>query len=141
VSEAIVVTPSIRIPPWALSVRAVRASGRGGQNVNKVATRVELRVDTSAIEGLTDDARARLDALVRRRRDAEGRWLVTSERTRHQARNLEDARDKVRGLVLAAARPPTPRRPTRPTSAARERRLRAKRVRAETKRWRLARED
>ena len=93
-SEAITVTDTVRVLAAALSVRAVRASGPGGQNVNKVATKIDLRVDLDGIEGLPDAARARLTALARHRLDAEGRLVVTSQATRNQARNLEDARDK-----------------------------------------------
>jgi ribosome-associated protein len=141
VSEAIVVTDTVRVPAHALAVRAVRASGPGGQNVNKVATKIELRVATETIEGLSEAALARLQALTRHRRDAEGRLLVTSQATRNQARNLEDARAKVRALILTALEPPRPRRPTRRPAAARERRLANKKKRAETKRWRAARDD
>ena len=119
----------------------MRASGHGGQNVNKVATKVELRVETAAIEGLPDAARARLEALARRRRDAEGRLLVTSQKTRTQARNLDDAREKVRALILASLVPVTPRRATRPTTASQERRLIEKKRRAATKRERTAPES
>src|ERR671925_1599949 len=122
VSDAISVTDEVRVPASALSVRAVRASGPGGQNVNKVATKIDLRVDLAAIEGLPDAARARLAALARHRLDAEGRLVVTSQATRNQARNLEDARDKVRALIAAALVRPRPRTPTRPTGAAREQR-------------------
>lgn len=139
-SEAIAVTGGVRVPEQAITVRAVRASGHGGQNVNKVATKVELHVDLGAIEGLTDAARARLDALARRR-DAEGHLLVTSQKTRNQARNLEDAREKVRALVVAALAPVRPRRPTRPSRAAKERRIAEKKRRAETKRRRAARDE
>jgi len=133
-----VVAGGIRIPAAALSVHAARASGPGGQNVNKVASKVELRVELEKIEGLADDARARLAAATAGRRDAEGRLLVTSQRTRDQHRNLEDAREKVRAIVARAMARPRPRRPTRVTAAARARRLAGKRQRSQTKRARGA---
>ena len=134
--DAIVVTDSVRVPASALTMRAVRASGPGGQNVNKVASKVDLRVDLDAIEGLAEAARARLRALAGHRLDAEGRLQVTSQSTRDQARNLEDAREKVRALVAAALREPKRRRPSRPTRAARERRIETKKRRGTTKRLR-----
>ena len=134
--DPIRVTDAVVVPGAALALAFTRSSGPGGQNVNKVASKVELRVDLSRIEGLREDARRRLDALTASRRDAEGRLLVTSQRTRDQHRNLEDAREKVRALVLKALTPPRPRRPTRVTSAARAGRLAAKRARSERKRTR-----
>jgi ribosome-associated protein len=136
VSDAIVVSDSVRVPAGALSVRAVRASGPGGQNVNKVASKIDLRVDLDAVEGLSEAARARLATLARHRLDAAGRLVVTSQATRNQARNLEDARDKVRALIAAALVRPRARRATAPTAAARERRLGAKRARGDVKRLR-----
>ena len=94
-AEAIFVSGRVRVPAAALTVRAVRSSGPGGQNVNKVASKIELRVDLQRIEGLDEASRARLEAATALRRDAEGRLLVTSQRTRDQGRNLEDAREKV----------------------------------------------
>ena len=135
-SDAIIVTDTVRVPAAAQTVRAVRASGPGGQNVNKVATKIDLRIDVGAIEGLPEAARERLRALVRHRLDADGRLLVTSQATRNQARNLEDARDKVRALVAAALVRPRHRTATRPTAASREQRLGAKRVRSAVKRLR-----
>jgi ribosome-associated protein len=137
------VGPGVVVPAGAVSVRAVRSSGPGGQNVNKVASKVELRVDLSRIEGLGAAARQRLAALAETRRDADGLLVVVSQRTRDQHRNLEDAREKVRRLVALALREPRVRRPTTPTAAAREARLRAKRHQGQRKGGRraAARED
>ncbi len=140
-TKPIGVTDAVRVPARAIVVRAVRASGHGGQNVNKVATKIELHIDTEAIEGLSEAARARLAALTRRRRDADGRLLVTSQQSRYQGQNLDDAREKVRALIVASLTQAAPRRPTRPPSAAEERRIREKKRRAETKRWRAARDE
>lgn len=129
----IVVRPDVVVPADALSMRAVRASGPGGQNVNKVSSKVELRVDLGRIAGLPADARARLRALTAGSLDAEGLLLVTSQRTRDQRLNLEDARDKVRALVARALVRPRPRRKTRPTRSSVERRLAEKKHRARTK--------
>jgi len=137
-AEPIVVTSGVRVPAAALSFRAVRASGPGGQNVNKVASKVELRVDLGLVEGLSREARDRLAALAGPRLDADGRLLVTSQRTRDQPRNLEDARDKVRRLLARALIAPPTRRPTRPSAAAREDRLREKKGRSSRKRGRAA---
>jgi len=136
--EPILVADGVTVPASALSFRAVRASGPGGQNVNKVASKVELRVDLSLVEGLAPEARARLQALAAARLDADGRLVVTSQRTRDQGRNLEDARDKVKALLVRALEPPRVRRATAPSAGAREERLRAKKTRSERKRGRGA---
>jgi ribosome-associated protein len=134
--DAIRVNGAVVVPAAAVTVRAVRSSGPGGQNVNKVASKIELRVDLGRIEGLSAAARARLLAATATRRDAEGRLLVTSQRTRDQGRNLEDARQKVRRMVAAALVARRRRRPTRPTAGSTEKRLREKRRAGEKKRLR-----
>jgi ribosome-associated protein len=132
-ADAIDVTGSVRVPGHALTVRAVRASGPGGQNVNKVATKIDLRVDLGAIEGLSESARQRLAVLVASRLDADGRLAVTSQATRNQARNLEDAREKVRRLVAAALTRPKARIASTVPAGAGQRRLAVKRLRAAVK--------
>jgi len=139
--QPIVVGGDVIVPGSALSFRAVRASGPGGQNVNKVASKVELRVDLGLIAGLSPAARERLRSLAGPRLDSEGRLLVVSQRTRDQHRNLEDAREKVRHILGRALRPPRPRRATAPTAGAREDRLREKKKRAARKRARAAGHD
>jgi ribosome-associated protein len=135
-ADPIDVTAEVRVPASALSVHATRASGPGGQNVNKVATKIDLRVDLAAVEGLADDARARLYRLAQNRLDAEGRLVVISQATRNQARNLEDARARVADVIRAALVAPRRRVKTRPSAGAKQRRLAGKKRRADVKRWR-----
>ena len=142
-TEDLVVTPGLTIPDQELSWVAVRASGPGGQNVNKVSSKVELRFDIQASRALSTPVKARLRALAASRLDAAGRIVITSQVTRNQPQNLMDAREKLAALVRQALVVPKRRRPTKPSRAARETRLTQKRHHAEKKqtRRRAGRDD
>jgi ribosome-associated protein len=135
-AEPLVVRGDVVIPGADLEWRAVRSSGPGGQNVNKVASKVELRFDVAGTRALAEDVKARLRVLARGRFDAAGRLVVTSQKTRAQEQNLEDARERLRALVAEALVPPKRRRPTRPTASSRRRRVDDKRRQSEKKRTR-----
>ncbi len=124
--DSIFVEGGVLVPGDALEVRAVRASGPGGQNVNKVSTKVEIHVDLDRIQGMGAESRQRLLHLVAKRLDSSGRLLVTSQRTRDQLRNLEDARHKVHDWIAQALIKPKKRVPTQPRPVSRERRLEEK---------------
>jgi len=111
----------------------IRASGPGGQNVNKVASAVQLRFDIRRSGSLPEAVRGRLERLGGHRVSQEGVLIVTAQRYRSQERNRADALDRLVALIRRAATPPRPRRPTRPSAAARERRLAAKGRRARLK--------
>jgi ribosome-associated protein len=127
------VTSTLVVPASELAWTAVRSSGPGGQNVNKVATKVELRFDFAASRVLSAPVRARLAVLAAGRLDADGQLVVTSDETRSQARNLELARERLAALLRAALVAPKPRRKTKPSRGAKERRLSTKRLQSEKK--------
>jgi ribosome-associated protein len=111
----------------------VRASGPGGQNVNKVSSAVQIRFDLSGSRSLPENVRERLARLAGRRLTRDGVIVIIAQRYRTQERNRQDALDRLIALVRRAAVPPTPRRPTKPSRAAKERRLQAKARRAALK--------
>lgn len=128
----------IWLPREALEWKAVRSSGPGGQNVNKVNSKVELRLDL-ARAGLPGPALARLRDLAAARLDARGRLLIVVETTRSQSQNLELARERLAALLRAALVVPKRRRATRPSAASKKRRLAQKRVASQKKRQRSER--
>jgi ribosome-associated protein len=129
----IVVTPRIAIDERELDETFVRASGPGGQNVNKLSTAVQLRFDVRRSPSLPDDVRARLERLAGSRLTGEGVLIIIAQRHRTQERNREDARERLIDLIRRAAVPPTPRRPTKPTLASKRRRLDSKARRSRVK--------
>ena len=119
----------------------VRASGPGGQNVNKVSSAVQLRFDLSGSRSLPQEVRERLARLAGRRLTRDGVIVIIAQRYRTQERNRQDALDRLVALIRRAAAPPTPRRPTKPSRAAKERRLQAKAKRSAIKELRRTEPD
>src|SRR5271170_4703689 len=119
----------------------VRASGPGGQNVNKVSSAVQIRFDLSGSRSLPEDVRERLARLAGHRLTRDGVIIIIAQRYRTQERNRQDALDRLVALIRRAAVPPIPRRPTKPSRAAKERRLQAKARRAATKERRRTQAD
>jgi ribosome-associated protein len=121
------------IPEAELRWKAVRASGPGGQNVNKVSSKVDLRFDFEDSAALTDELKARLRVKAAARLDAEGQIQITSQLTRNQSDNLEDAREKLAALLRSAVVTPKARRKTKPSRAKKAKRVAEKRVHAAKK--------
>jgi ribosome-associated protein len=135
------VTDSISIAEQELEERFIRASGPGGQNVNKLSTAVQLRFDVRRSPALTEGVRRRLERLAGKRLTREGVLVITAQRHRTQERNRQDALDRLIELIRQAAVVPIKRRPTKPTRASRERRIESKKRRATVKGWRRSGAD
>jgi ribosome-associated protein len=132
----LIVSRSLRIPESELEERFVRSSGPGGQNVNKVATAVQLRFDVFRSPALSEEVRERLLKKEKNRITVDGILIIEARRYRTQERNRQDARERLVKAIRNAVLPPKPRKATRPTRAANLKRLEDKRRRSEQKRQR-----
>jgi ribosome-associated protein len=133
------VTAHISIDEREIEENFVRASGPGGQNVNKLSTAVQLRFNARHSPSLAPDVRARLERLAGSRLTNDGVVVITAQRRRTQARNRQDALGRLIAMIRQAAVAPVKRRPTRPTRASRERRIEGKKRRAGIKQLRRSR--
>ncbi|MEX2187670.1 MAG: alternative ribosome rescue aminoacyl-tRNA hydrolase ArfB [Pirellulales bacterium] len=132
----LVVNSRIAIPDQELSFTYARSSGPGGQNVNKVNSKAVLRWSLVANTSVPEDVRTRFSAKYRSRITVDGEIVISSERYRDQGRNTADCLDKLRAMLEAVATPPKKRRPTKPSRASRERRLKSKTEQSEKKKGR-----
>lgn len=135
------IAPGVYIPQEAIELRAVRSSGPGGQHVNKVSSKVELRLPLDAIQGISNQARERLVVLAGRRVTQDGVLVLTSSESRSQFDNRQEVENKLVELVKEALIPPKPRKATRPTRGSQERRMESKAKQGAKKRSRGKFED
>lgn len=127
------ITPTLTLDESEIQYEFIRAAGPGGQNVNKVATAVQLRFDVAGSASLPETVRQRLVRLAGKRLTTEGVLVIEARRFRTQEQNRQDALDRLIALIRRGAEPPKPRRQTKPTAASQERRLKSKRRRSEIK--------
>jgi ribosome-associated protein len=132
----LIITPDLIIPESEIEEKFIRATGPGGQNVNKVATAVQLRFDVQHSPSLPEAVRARLLGLAPKRVTAEGVLVIEAHRFRTQEENRQDARERLAALIRKATVAPKSRRPTKPTAASQARRLDNKRRQSQLKRLR-----
>jgi ribosome-associated protein len=130
------INSTIRIPESELEFEFVRSTGPGGQNINKVATAVQLRFDVRRSPSLPEEIRRRLEKLAGRKLTAYGVLLLQARRFRTQEQNRVDAIQRLQELIARAAVPPKKRKPSRPSAGSRERRMQEKRIRGQHKKLR-----
>jgi len=129
----ITINDNISIQDWEISEQFVRASGPGGQNVNKVSTKVSLRFEADRSPNLSAAVKARLKKIAGTKWTVDGAIIIQCDETRSQIRNREIAQDRLKDLIKKALVVPKRRRPTKPSRGAIERRLKSKKIRAEVK--------
>ncbi len=134
--DDLAINASITIPAAELTWTAARSGGPGGQNVNKVNSKIDLRFDLPSTTALSDFVKRRLTALASGRLDAEGRIIIVSSTFRSQSGNLDDARERLRELVIEALKVPKRRKKTKPSRGAQRRRLEAKSQNSQKKKLR-----
>jgi ribosome-associated protein len=137
----LIITPDLAIDESEIEEKFIRATGPGGQNINKVATAVQLRFDVQHSPSLPEAVRARLLRLAAKRVTAEGILVIEAHQFRTQEENRQDARQRLVALLQKAAIAPKPRRPTKPTAASQARRLDSKRRQSQRKRLRRSSPD